>query len=386
MKILGIESSCDETAASVVQDGRIILSNVINSQIDIHAVYGGVVPEVAARSHIEVINPVINQALTDANLTWDDIDAIAVTYAPGLVGSLLIGTLAARTLAVLKHKPLYPVHHIEAHVYANFLGTNPRDLGATFQNGPLEPEFNKAPGPLVNPERSRTMAESAPKGDIDTTPAFPMLALIVSGGHSQIMLFRDHGDYEIIGQTADDAVGEAFDKVAKIIGLPYPGGPSIARAALNGDPTAYKLPKAKMSGKYDFSFSGLKTATLRAVQHEAGVDIAFPSTGLAALLNDVQRNNFAASFQRVAIETLVDKLELAFNEYQPKSVVIAGGVAANSELRRILSERIPIPITYPAPALCTDNAAMVASLGYYRSQKNAPSDPFTVEVIPSLSL
>lgn len=349
MKILGIESSCDETAASVVQDGRIILSNVVNSQIDIHAVYGGVVPEVAARSHIEVINPVISQALTDANLTWDDIDAIAVTYAPGLVGSLLIGTLAARTLAVLKHKPLYPVHHIEAHVYANFL-------------------------------------ESAPKGDLDSTSQFPMLALIVSGGHSQIMLFHDHGDYKIIGQTADDAVGEAFDKVAKIIGLPYPGGPSIARAALNGNPTAYKLPKAKMSGKYDFSFSGLKTATLRAVQHEAGVDIAFPSTGLAALLNDAQRNNFAASFQRVAIETLVDKLELAYNEYQPKSVVIAGGVAANSELRRILSERIAIPITYSAPELCTDNAAMVASLGYYRSQKNAPSDPFTVEVTPCLSL
>lgn len=386
MRILGIESSCDETAASVVQDGRIILSNVVNSQIDIHTIYGGVVPEVAARSHIEVINPVINQALTDAHLTWDDIDAIAVTYAPGLIGSLLIGTLAARTLAVLKHKPLYPVHHIEAHVYANFLNKSPRALGATFQNSPLEPESPKAPGPLEDPTRSRIASGSAPKGDLESVPAFPVLALIVSGGHSQIMLFRDHGDYEIIGQTADDAVGEAFDKVAKIIGLPYPGGPSIARAALDGDPTAYKLPKAKMSGKYDFSFSGLKTATLRAVQHEAGVDITFSSTSLAALLNDAQRNNFAASFQRIAIETLVDKLELAYDEFQPKSVVIAGGVAANSELRRILSSRIPIPITYPAPELCTDNAAMVASLGYYRAQKNAPSDPFTVEVIPSLSL
>ncbi len=342
MNILGIETSCDETAASVVTDGRIIRSNVINSQIDIHKLYGGVVPEVAARSHIEVINPVINKALSDAGMSWDDIDALAVTYAPGLVGSLLIGTLAARTLAILKGKPLYPVHHIEAHVYANFLGDNP--------------------------------------------PEFPFLALIVSGGHSQIMLFRDHGDYEILGQTVDDAVGEAFDKVAKIIGLPYPGGPSIAAAALSGDPTAYKFPKAKLTGKFDFSFSGLKTAVLRSVQNEVAVDIAYASSGLAALLSVSQRNNFAASFQRVAIETLVDKLELAFHEYSPKSVVIAGGVAANNELRRILSERIHLPIHYPVPELCTDNAAMVASLGYYRSLKNSPTDPMNVEVIPSLSM
>lgn len=349
MNILGIESSCDETAASVVKDGKIILSNVINSQIDIHKLYGGVVPEVAARSHIEVINPVINQALSDANCTWDDIDAIAVTYAPGLVGSLLIGTLAARTLAILKNKPLYPIHHIEAHVYANFL----------------------------QPSSPTTY---------DIQPPFPILALIVSGGHSQIMLFKDHGDYEILGRTVDDAVGEAFDKVAKIIGLPYPGGPSIAKAALNGDPLKYKLPKAKLDGKYDFSFSGLKTAVLRAVQHEVAVSITYPSTGLAELLSDAQRNDFAASFQRIAVETLVDKLKLAFDEYQPKSVVIAGGVAANQELRRVLSEKIPITITYPAPELCTDNAAMVASLGYYKSLNTEPSDPFETEVTPSLSL
>lgn len=342
MKILGIETSCDETAAAVVQDGRTILSNVINSQIDIHKLYGGVVPEVAARSHIEVINPVINQALTDANLTWDDIDAIAVTYAPGLVGSLLIGTLAARTLAILKNKPLYPIHHIKAHVYANFLN------------------------------------EKASK--------FPILALIVSGGHSQLMLFRDHDNYEILGQTCDDAVGEAFDKVAKIIGLPYPGGPSIAKAAIDGDPNAYKFPKARMSGKYDFSFSGLKTAVLRAVQNEAGVDITFPSKDLAGLLNDAQRANFAASFQKIAIETLVDKTEQAFRNYNPKSVVIAGGVAANSELRRMLSERLQIEINYPPIELCTDNAAMVACLGYYQSQNSQPTNPFEIEVSPSLSL
>jgi len=385
MKVLGIESSCDETAAAVVQDGRILLSNVINSQIDIHAVYGGVVPEVAARSHIEVVNPVINQALTDANLTWDDIDAIAVTYAPGLVGSLLVGTLAARTLAILKNKPLYPIHHIEAHVYANFL--------------------NK------------------------TVPEFPMLALIVSGGHSQLVLFRNHGDFDILGQTQDDAVGEAFDKVAKIIGLPYPGGPSIAKAALNGNPLAYDFPKAQLKcthrgvhagmerkaqpsneasrtekyGEraaesvtpryaqdvchyYDFSFSGLKTAVLRAVQREVGVDFTFPSTGLSERLNEAQRNDFAASFQRVAVETLVDKTAKAFRDFSPKSVVIAGGVAANLELRRILSEHIPIQIEYAPIGLCTDNAAMVATLGFYQSQISQPIDPFNLEVIPSLSM
>lgn len=342
MKVLGIESSCDETAASVVEDGRRLISNVVNSQIDIHAVYGGVVPEVAARSHIEVINPVINQALSEANCTWDDIDAIAVTYAPGLIGSLLVGTLAARTLAAIKQKPLYPIHHVEAHVYANFLN--------------------------------------------ETAPEFPMLALIVSGGHSQFVLFKDHGDYELLGQTQDDAVGEAFDKVAKILGLPYPGGPSITKAALEGDPYKYTLPKAKLKDPYNFSFSGLKTAVLRAVQREVGMDFTFPSHELPGLLNDVQRADFAASFQRIAVETLVDKAERAFRDYAPKSVVIAGGVAANQELRRQLSERLPLHIDYAPMNLCTDNAAMIATLGYYYAQKNQPSNPYELEVIPSLSM
>ncbi|MEI7539343.1 MAG: tRNA (adenosine(37)-N6)-threonylcarbamoyltransferase complex transferase subunit TsaD [Candidatus Saccharibacteria bacterium] len=385
MKILGIESSCDETAAAVVQDGRSLLSNVINSQIDIHAVYGGVVPEVAARSHIEVINPVIDQALTDANLTWDDIDAIAVTYAPGLVGSLLIGTLAARTLALLKNKPLYPIHHVEAHVYANFITEfgSSQAAGTSFHSNPLQPKSDQAPGPSSDLERSRITKEIVSKGE---QPEFPMLALIVSGGHSQLVLFRGHGDYELLGQTCDDAVGEAFDKVAKIIGLPYPGGPSIAQAALSGNPHAYKLPKAKLSGKYDFSFSGLKTATLRAVQREVGVDFTFPSTQLAACLDDQQRHDFAASFQQIAIETLVDQTEKAFHDYNPKSVVIAGGVAANQELRRQLSERLPLPIEYAPMNLCTDNAAMVASLGYYYAQQKQPTNPFDLEVIPSLSM
>jgi N6-L-threonylcarbamoyladenine synthase len=357
MKILGIETSCDETAASVVEGGRRMLSNVINSQIDIHAAYGGVVPEVAARSHIEVINPVIDQALSDANCTWDDIDAIAVTYAPGLIGSLLIGTLAARTLAIIKNKPLYPVHHVEAHVYANFI----TELG----NGDSEMGNGKLPS---------------------AQPQFPMLALIVSGGHSQLVLFHDHGNYELLGQTCDDAVGEAFDKVAKILGLPYPGGPSIARAATEGNPEAYKLPQSKLDGKYDYSFSGLKTAVLRAVQREVGVDTTFPSTGLAERLNDQKRKDFAASFQRTAVETLVDKTEKAFNDYKPKSVVIAGGVAANQELRRVLSERIPLKIEYAPMNLCTDNGAMIASLGYYYAQVKQPADPLDMEVEPSISM
>lgn len=353
MKILGIESSCDETAASIVEDGKTLLSNVVRTQIDIHKEYGGVVPEVAARSHIEVINLVIDQALEEAHLGWDDIDAIAVTYAPGLSGSLLVGSLAARTLALLKNKPLLPIHHVEAHVYANFI---------TKQAGHIQ---------LTLPSQQ---------------PLFPMLALIVSGGHSQLALFKDHGDYELLGQTQDDAVGEAFDKVAKIIGLPYPGGPSIADAAKTGNPTKYTLPKAKMQGAYDFSFSGLKTAVLRAVQHEVGVDTTYPSFKLPELLNDVQRSDFAASFQRTAIETLVDKAETAFNNYSPASVVIAGGVAANQELRRILQERLPIQIEYAPMQLCTDNAAMIASLAYYYSQKVSPTSPFDLEIQPSLSM
>lgn len=354
MKILGIESSCDETAASVVEDGKRLLSNVVQTQIDIHAQYGGVIPEIAARSHIEAINPVIEEALVRAKCTWDDIDAIAVTYAPGLIGSLLVGTLAARTLAILHDKPLFPIHHVEAHVYANFLTE-------------------------AAPSLSSLQLPSA-------QPAFPMLALIVSGGHSQLVLFHDHGDYTLLGQTQDDAVGEAFDKVAKILGLPYPGGPSIARAAVHGDPQKYRLPKARLENPYDFSFSGLKTAVLRAVQAKVGKDYTFPSHELPALLDDVVRADFAASFQRVAIETLVDKTEHAYRDYLPKSVVIAGGVAANQELRRQLSERLPLTIEYAPIQLCTDNAAMIATLGYFYNQKQPAADPYSLEVIPSLSM
>lgn len=342
MKILGIESSCDETAAAIVEDGKKLLSNVVVSQIDIHKEYGGVIPEIAARSHIEAINPVINKALAEANLTIDDIDAIAVTYAPGLIGSLLIGTLAARTLAILHHKPLVKVQHVEGHVYANFLN--------------------------------------------EKQPEFPLLALIVSGGHSQLVLFKDHGNYELLGQTNDDAIGEAFDKVAKILGLPYPGGPAIARAAKDGDKFKYHLPDAKLKHPYDFSFSGLKTAVLRAVQKEVGVSYDFPSFKLKDKLKTSKINDFAASFQYTAIKTLVTKTVKAYNEFQPKSVVIAGGVAANQELREQLKADLPIDIDYAPINLCTDNAAMIATLGYYKFINGKVTDPYELEVIPSISM
>ncbi len=342
MKILGIESSCDETAAAIVEDGKKLLSNVVVSQIDIHKEYGGVIPEIAARSHIEAINPVINKALAEANLTIDDIDAIAVTYAPGLIGSLLIGTLAARTLAILHHKPLVKVQHVEGHVYANFLN--------------------------------------------EKQPEFPLLALIISGGHSQLVLFKDHGNYELLGQTNDDAIGEAFDKVAKILGLPYPGGPAIARAAKDGDKFKYHLPDAKLKHPYDFSFSGLKTAVLRAVQKEVGVSYDFPSFKLKDKLKTSEINDFAASFQYTATKTLVTKTVKAYNEFQPKSVVIAGGVAANQELREQLKAALPIDIDYAPINLCTDNAAMIATLGYYKFINGKVTDPYELEVIPSISM
>lgn len=352
MKILGIETSCDETAASVVKDGRLLLSNVVASSMDLHAQYGGVVPEIAARSHIEAILPVIQQALDDAACDWDDIDGIAVTYGAGLGGSLLIGVLTARTLAIAHRKPLYAINHVESHIYANFLTETTLD-GYTMRR---------------------------------QQPVFPMLAIVVSGGHSQLVLFRDHFDYALLGQTHDDAIGEAFDKVAKILGLPYPGGPSVAQAAATGDANAFPLPKAKMS-PYDFSFSGVKTAVLRLAQAQIGESYDFPSTKLPERLSESQKANIAASFQRVAIETIVDKAKLAYHEFAPRSVVIAGGVAANQELRRQLTAALPCPIEFPDLKLCTDNGAMIATLGCFKALREQPvADPYSLDIAPNLSM
>lgn len=352
MIVLGIESSCDETAAAVVRDGRCMLSNVVASSLDLHAQYGGVIPEIAARSHLEAIMPVIQQALDDAHLTWDDIDAIAVTYGAGLRGSLLVGVLAARTLAILKKKPLYGANHVEGHIYANFLVESPL---ANF----------------VLPSQQ---------------PAFPMLGVIVSGGHSQLVLWRDHFDYDLLGQTQDDAIGEAFDKVAKILGLPYPGGLNVSRLADTGDPHRFKLPKARMAGKYDFSFSGIKTAVLRLAQELTGNDYSLPSFELPGLLNEAQKADIAASFTRIACETIVDKVVAAFEEFAPKSVVIGGGVAAEPELRRQLAERLPCPLEYPDRKLCGDNGAMIATLGCYAALHRPADNPYSLEAMPNLSM
>lgn len=352
MRILGIETSCDETAAAVVEDGHHLLSNAVSSSMDEHVKYGGVVPEIAARSHIEVIMSVVQQALTDANCTWNDIDGIAVTHGAGLGGSLLVGVMTARTLAITQQKPLYAINHVEAHVYANFLTST------------------TLPGYQLRAE----------------APAFPMLAVIVSGGHSQLALFRNHFDYDLLGQTQDDAIGEAFDKVAKMLGLPYPGGPSVAVAAQRGNPQAYKLPKARMTG-YDFSFSGLKTAVLRLAQAQIGEDYSFPSYKLSERLSEAQKADIAASFQYTAIATIVEKAQRAYEEFAPKSVVIAGGVAASQELRHQLSAALPLPIEYPDLKLCTDNGTMVATLGCFRALYNQPTaDPYTLEIAPNLSM
>lgn len=350
MNILGIETSADETAASIVQDGHILMSNSVASSMDLHKKYGGMVPEIAARSHIESIMPVIEEALSDANCSWKNVDGIAVTYGPGLVGSLLIGVMTARTLAIAKNKPLYGINHVEAHAYAPFIADTKL------------PNF------------------SLPANQ----PKFPALALIVSGGHTQLVLFQSHGNYKIIGQTSDDAIGEAFDKVAKIIGLPYPGGPSVAQAAQKGNPDSLKLPLAKLDNDYDFSYSGLKTAVLRAGQTMVGKDFTLPSRELANLLNDQQKADIAASFQKTAIQMLIKPLKNAIEEFSPASIIVGGGVSANTELRRQLASISPTPI-FTDLKLCTDNAAMIAACAFF-NQQTALADPYSLDPDPSLQM
>ena len=351
MKILGIESSCDETGVAIVEDGCKLLSNQVLSQIDIHQQFGGIVPEVAARSHLEGIIPTCRQALSQAQLTWADIDGIGVTYGAGLSGSLLIGILTAQTLAVIFNKPLYACNHVEGHVYANFL-TQSTNLD-------------------VCPHQ----------------PSFPLLALIVSGKHSQLVLFEDHFNYRLLGQAIDDAIGEAFDKIGRLLGLPYPGGPAIAKLAMSGDKLAFNFPKARLDGKYDFSFSGLKTAVLRQAQNLVGADHRLSSLEIPNKLDEPTKANLAASFQQVAIETVVDKTIEAYVEFQPASVVIAGGVACNLELRSQLRDRLPIEIVYAPPSLCTDNGAMIACLACYQVMEGIqPINPFEININPSLSM
>jgi N6-L-threonylcarbamoyladenine synthase len=324
--ILGIETSCDETSAAVVENGQRILSNIIASQIDLHAQYGGVFPEVASRAHVEAIIPVMTQAFETAGVTLDDIEAIAVTRGPGLAGSLLVGVNYAKGLALGRSLPLVGVNHLEGHVYSLWLTAR------------------------------------------DTPIRFPVICLIVSGGHSEIVLIAGHGEYTLLGSTIDDAAGEAFDKVARLLGLPYPGGPSIERTAREGDPEAYDLPRALRGEGYHFSFSGLKTAVLRAVQtpHEGKRLPKGESMNPDQLRPGVNIPDVAASFQAAVVESLAEKTILAAGEHAVTEIWIAGGVSANQALRQAMTAASPIPVCFPPLKLCGDNAAMIASAGYFR--------------------
>jgi N6-L-threonylcarbamoyladenine synthase len=324
MKILGIETSCDETAAAVVEDGTEILSSQVASQVEIHARYGGVVPEVASRQHLLSIIPVIEMAMTEASVGWKELAGIAVTVGPGLAGSLLVGVNVAKALALSQGLPLIGVNHLEAHIYANWLGN----------------------------------------GGID----FPVVCLIVSGGHSDLVLMRGHGDYAVLGRTRDDAAGEAFDKAARILGLGYPGGPAIERAARDGT-ASIPLPRAWLKGSDDFSFSGVKTALLRLV--EAG--------GVSSVADA------AASFQAAVVDVLVTKTAAAARGRRVKKVLLSGGVASNGLLREQMVKHSPLPVLVPPPVLCTDNAAMVAACGYHRLRAGQTSS-LDLDVIPGLKL
>lgn len=327
MRILGIETSCDETAAAVVEDGVNILSNVISSQIDIHRRYGGVVPEVASRQHLITVLPVIDDCLLQAKLGWEDIDAIAVTYGPGLAGSLLVGVNTAKAFSLSHHLPLIGINHLEGHIYANWL-----------------------------------------TGQI---PIFPCLCLIVSGGHSDLVLMNDHGHLKKIGQTRDDAAGEAFDKGARIIGLGYPGGPSIEAESKKGSPVV-DLPRAWLKGSDDFSFSGLKTALLHLSQNEER-------------FNSLITADVAASFQQSIFDVLIKKTIAAAKRLNVKKILLAGGVAANKTLNEQFNKISPIPVLIPPPVLCTDNAAMIASCGYFSFQRNN-NEYYDLDVVPGLTL
>jgi N6-L-threonylcarbamoyladenine synthase len=347
--ILGIETSCDETAAAVVADGRIVHSNIVASQVELHRRYGGVFPEMASRQHVLSILPVIKEALTEADVEWDDLAAVAVTHGPGLAGSLLVGVNAAKGLAWGRGLPLLGINHIEAHIYGNWLADAP-------------------------------------------PPTFPLMCLVVSGGHTELILMTGHGQYRRLGGTLDDAAGEAFDKVGRLLGLTYPGGPAIQEAARAGTPTAFKLPRAWLPGSYDFSFSGLKTAVLRIVQkyqpQAHGEPVSKPrtvSSQTPPVIRVVPVANLAASFQAAVVEVLVEKTCRAAEEFGAKMVLLAGGVAANEHLRAELSQRSPVPVRLPPLDFCTDNAAMVASTGYFRFEAGERAG-WELDVVPSLRL
>ena len=333
IRILAIESSCDETAAAVVANGRDVLSNIIYSQIDLHTIYGGVVPEIASRKHIEKINPVIEAALRDANCTLEEVDAIAVTYGPGLVGPLLVGVAEAKAIAFAADKPLIGVHHIQGHICANYI-----------EHKDLKP---------------------------------PFLTLVVSGGHTHLVRVVDYGKYEVIGRTRDDAAGEAFDKVARAIGLGYPGGPKIDEAAKRGDPDAIVFPKGKVGdSEYDFSFSGLKSAVLNFLNH-------------AEMKGDkINRDDLAASFQKAVVDVLTEHAVMAIRQFGVSDFALAGGVASNTALRASMADACAaegVRFYCPSPVYCTDNAAMIGVAAYHEYIKGNFAD-YSLNAIPNLTL
>jgi len=328
-RILGIETSCDETAAAVVENGRTIMSNVIASQTDLHAKYGGVFPELASRKHIEVVYAVVDQALQEAHLSVEDLDCISVTYGPGLVGSLLVGVNVAKGMAFARGKPLVGINHIEGHIYSLWLT------------------------------------------ETDVEIEFPIVTLVVSGGHTELYLMTDHLSYQRLGGTLDDAAGEAFDKVGRLLGLPFPGGPAIDEVSGEGSSVAYRFPRALMDDSYDFSFSGLKTAVLRETKRYE--DGQYPVADLAA------------SFEAAVVDMLVTKTVRAAEAYGAKAIHLAGGVSANQRLRSQINEGSTLPVRQPPTVLCTDNAAMIASAAHWRFI-NGHRDQLDLDVVPSLRL
>ena len=335
MLILAIESSCDETAAAVILDGRALLSSVVASQMEIHARYGGVFPEVASRQHVLSIIPVVEQALAEAHLSLKEIDAIAVTRGPGLAGSLVVGLNAAKGLALGANKPLIGVNHLEGHIYSSWVC----DVG------------EQLPAP----------------------PQFPLLALLVSGGHTELNLMTDHLTYRRLGATLDDAAGEAFDKTARLLGLPYPGGPSVQKAAEGGNPKAFNFPRARLESRWDFSFSGIKTAVLYEVRRHEAAGQPIPVADMAA------------SFQAAVVDTLFAKTMAAAREFGAREILIAGGVSANTALRETFLNQSEFKVNIPKFAYCTDNAAMIASAGYFRYSLGHTS-ALNMDVLPTWPL